>query len=86
MIGQAPENGANASNWQDFLSQLGGLSVDYARHKLIDQERVGDDINIPDQADLRYGIATPVGQLSLGALLMLAAVVVGGVFLIRKLG
>lgn len=73
-------------NWRDLLSQVGQFGVDYARHKLIDVERAGDDNNIPDQAELRYGLASPgVGGMTLGGTLLIVGVVVGAAYLLTRL-
>jgi len=43
------------ANTGTFLDDIRGLLIDTARFKLIDQERIEDDRNLPDQTDLRNG-------------------------------
>lgn len=72
-------------NWPDFLASVRQLGIDYARFKLIDSERLADDNNVPDQADLRYSPLTQTaGGLTVGAWLMLAVVGLGAVLVIRQ--
>jgi hypothetical protein len=78
--------GNTTNQWSDFLGGLRQLSLDVARHKLIDVERASDDNNLPDQADLRYGLGYPVaGGMSVGGWLVLGVVVVVGGLLLRRL-
>lgn len=78
---------ATAGTWQNFLAQVGQLGVDVARAKLIDVERVSDDNNIPDQAELRYGaLSRPgVAGMTLGGTLLVVGVVVGAAWLLFRL-
>jgi hypothetical protein len=77
---------ATAGTWQQLLAQVGQLGVDVARHRLIDVERVSDDNNVPDQADLRYGLATPgVGGMTLGGTLLVVGVVVAAAWALTRL-
>ncbi len=79
-------NVQTAGNWRDFLGAIGQLGLDVARNKLIDVERVSDDDNIPDQADLRSGLGAPAfAGLTIGGALLLVGVVVGAGFLIARL-
>ena len=77
---------ATAGNWQTLLSQVGQLGLDIVRHKQIDVERVSDDNNIPDQAELRYGAlsAPAFGGLTIGGALLLVGVVVGVAFFLSR--
>ena len=77
----------SASTFQDFLRSVSQLGLDVARHKLLDVERVSDDANIPDQADLQGGfLGQPaVGGLTLGATLLVVGVVVAAGFLLARL-
>lgn len=79
--------------WANLRDSVTGIAVDYARARYIDVETAQDDQNIPDRADLRYdgllytsadgtklaplGI-TPIGWFAL------AAVALGGAYLLRK--
>lgn len=75
-----------ATSWRDFLSGLQGVGIDYLRQKVIDVERPSDDNNVPDQADLRYGLASPgPGGITLGAWAMVAVLVVVGVVVVARM-
>lgn len=84
---QLPQAASTATGWQDFLKGLSGLTIDYARHKLIDVERTTDDQNIPDRTDISNGfLAQPAaGGMTIGGWLVLGVVVVAGGLLLRKL-
>lgn len=80
--------------WSNLRETVTGLAVDYARARYVDVEQQGDDRNIPDNADLRYwgfgdkngtGLVTAPGGLPLAGWAMIAAAIVGGVYLLRKL-
>lgn len=51
-------------NWKEAGSDIWSLMLDTARHKLIDVEMVGDEMNRADMTDLRTGQG--VGQVGTG--------------------
>lgn len=74
-----------ALSWPEFLGSVRQLGLDFARFKLIDSERLADDNNVPDQADLRYStLSQTAGGLTIGAWLMVAVVALGTVLVIRQ--
>lgn len=76
---------ASSDFWVGLRDQVTGLALDIARTRLVDTERRGDDRYLPDSVDLAN--ARPnVGGMSVGSvLLIVGAVVVGGLLLKRVL-
>lgn len=74
----------SADYFTGFRDSLTALGLDFLRSRLIDVERVGDTRNVNDAVDVREGEAGIIGGMSIGGVLVLAAVVVGGVILLRK--
>lgn len=80
--------------WSGLQNSLTDIALDWLRYKQLDLERPGDDRNLPDQADLRYGYNTagqaygPFVPAPLGITWMqwgvIAAATVGGVVLLKR--
>lgn len=79
---------AATNSWSAFLGDLQRLTLDVARARLLDVERVTDDSNVPDQADLRYDASrgsAAAGGLSLGAWVILGALGLAGVLFVTRM-
>lgn len=71
--------------WVGLRDQITGLALDVARTRLVDTERQGDDRYLPDSVDLANN-RPALGGMSVGSvLLVVGAVVVGGLLLKRVL-
>lgn len=56
------EANTGPSSWESFFQGLGGVVLDGARARLIDQEYRSDTNNIPDNVDLLNGLNTGVNS------------------------
>lgn len=71
----------SADYFTGVRDSLTGLGLDFLRSKLIDVERVSDTRNVNDAVDVREGQA---GFGNVGPMLLVAAAVVGGVLILRR--
>lgn len=84
------ESGNAAVNWESFLSQVIQGGIDYARVKYLDVPTAQDDANVPDQADVYYGMRQPAtGGMSVSSWVFVAAAAIvvfaGAAFVYRQL-
>jgi hypothetical protein len=73
----------SADYFTGLRNELTGLTLDFARSKLIDVEHVNDTRNVNDTVDVREGQATGLG-LGMTGWLLVGGLVIGGVLLLRK--
>lgn len=70
----------SADYFTGVRDSLTGLGLDFLRSKLIDVEKVSDTRNVNDTVDVREGSS----GFSIGGVLLVAAAVVGGVLLLKR--
>lgn len=72
---------ASTEYFTGLRNDLTGLLIDFGRSKLIDVEQVGDTKNVNDTVDFREG---QLGGFSVGGILLVAGLVIGGVILLKR--
>lgn len=72
----------SADYFTGVRDSLTGLGLDYLRAKFIDVERPSDTRNVNDYVDVREGNAGTGGTVV--TMLVVAALVVGGVLVLRR--